>query len=253
METEVIQCLAIRELLPEYAVSTLPEDDRREVERHLQWCAGCRKEAAELEGAAGMVGLSLTQAEPPPALEDRVVGAVRRAVPGHRRALAFRAATVIAATVALVALGLAGALVAQQQTAQDRLVGSGQSALRYLHRLDRVLEAFPGQATPHHVTRALLAPSSDSLGTGGALRVTSAHFGDLTVVIVGGLPQWSSPYRVSLSTPSGRRLVVGKIRVDAGGGGIVAGEFSADLRLFRYIQIRDANGHLVLSGSFSQP
>ena len=251
MGTDVVHCLAIRDLLPEYAVSMLPEDERREVERHLQWCAGCRKEAAELEGAAGLVGMSLSQAEPPPALEDRVVAAVRGVVPGHRRARAFRAATVIAATVALVALGLAGALVAQQQSAQDRLARSGRLAVHYLDRLDAVLRAFPGQAGPHDVTRAILTPSPDSLGAGGALRVTSAHFGDLAVVIVGGLPQWSAPYEVSLSTPSGRRVAVGKIHIDVGGGGIVAQEFTADLRLYRYIEVRDANGHLVLSGSFA--
>ena len=72
-----MDCTQVRDRLTEHALATLPGDERAFVDRHLEWCAGCRKEAAELEAAAASVGLSLAQSDPPPSLEDRVVDRVQ--------------------------------------------------------------------------------------------------------------------------------------------------------------------------------
>ena len=45
-------CLEVRELLPEHAIGVLGEPDRERIRRHLEWCAGCRKEAGALGQAA---------------------------------------------------------------------------------------------------------------------------------------------------------------------------------------------------------
>ncbi|MFB3739371.1 MAG: anti-sigma factor, partial [Candidatus Velamenicoccus archaeovorus] len=74
-----MSCLEVREQLPEFAVGVLPPAERAEVERHLAWCAGCRKEAGELGAAAATFAFTLPQTEPPAGLADRIVAAIRRA------------------------------------------------------------------------------------------------------------------------------------------------------------------------------
>jgi hypothetical protein len=250
-----MECLEVRERLAEYAVSTLPLGEEQEVERHLQWCAGCRKEASDLGSGAAMIGLSLAQAEPAPQLEDRVVSVIRDAAVKpplrRRRSKTIRVVTLFAAIVALLGVGLAGALFAQQQTTESRLATSEHLAHRYLVRLNALLEEFRGQAArPHDMARAILAPPAGGHGGGGALRVASPRFDDLAVVIVGGLPQRGAPYSVWLLTPSGRKLSMGRMQVDSGGGGIIAKAFRTDLKLYHYALVRDARGRLRLSGGF---
>src|SRR5207248_9250766 len=110
------ECLEFRARLGEHAVSTLPEKDRRELERHLEWCAGCRKEARELQEGAAMAGLSLPAVEPPPGLEGRMVSLVRAAANRSRpRAGLRRSVTILAAVIGLFGLSTAGVLFARQQ------------------------------------------------------------------------------------------------------------------------------------------
>ena len=69
-------CLAVRDRFPEYALGTLIREERAEVERHLAFCAACRKETSELQGAASVLAFALRPAEPEGQLEPRVVEAV---------------------------------------------------------------------------------------------------------------------------------------------------------------------------------
>ncbi|MBA3690563.1 MAG: zf-HC2 domain-containing protein, partial [Actinobacteria bacterium] len=66
-------CLEVRDRLVERSLGALPVEDVREVDRHVAWCAGCRKEAAELDRAAATFALTLAPQMPPPELEERVV------------------------------------------------------------------------------------------------------------------------------------------------------------------------------------
>ena len=52
-------CLEVRELLPEHAIGVLGEPERERIQRHLQWCAGCRKEAGDLGQAAATLAFAL--------------------------------------------------------------------------------------------------------------------------------------------------------------------------------------------------
>jgi hypothetical protein len=248
----VNDCMSVRDHLTEWAVSTLSEHDRRDVDHHLEWCAGCRKEASELRVGAALVGLSVPQKEPPPSLEERVVASVRGAAakaPSRSRRLR-NGAVLLAAVLGVVALG--GGLLARQQSTESKLHLSEQQAKQFANRLERVLQDFRGPTQSNAMTRAILGPVNGQTGGGGAIRVISPHFEDLAVVIVGALSRQAAPYRVWLVTPSGRRLWMGELRVDSGGGGTIAREFSQDLRLFRYVDVLDAKGRPVLSGGFVQ-
>ena len=87
-------CLEVRELLPEHAIGVLGEPERERIQRHLQWCAGCRKEAGDLEQAASTLAFALAPAPVPEGLGERVVAGIRRAAgaPGTRRRRARTAA-----------------------------------------------------------------------------------------------------------------------------------------------------------------
>jgi hypothetical protein len=251
--TTTVDCIELRGRLAEYAVSTLPERERRDVERHLEWCAGCRKEAGELKEAAALAGLSLGPADPPAKLEDRVVtrirGAAQRHRPGRRRVL--RAVTLVAAVVGLVAVVLAGTLFAHDQSTTQKLLHSKQQVHQMLQRLGGLmsdLRAHGGQ--PDQIARAALAPTSKRTGDGGALLVTSSSFADEVVVLVGGLDLSGAPYRVWLTAPSRRPLLIGPISLDDAGGGMVSW-FARNLKSYRSVQIRDGKGRLVLHGTFA--
>jgi hypothetical protein len=215
------------------------------------------RDRLELREAAAVVGLALPRVEPPAPLEDKVVRRVRTSSsphPSRRRVVALRTVTLFAAVVALLGLGLAGALFARQQPLQSKLSQSQHQAHRFAERFNALLRSFPGQASqPHDISRATLAPPGSGRGGGGAIRVTSSRFEDIAVVIVGGLAREKPAYKVWLVGSSGRRLFVGDIHVDSGGGGETADQFSADLGRFRSVEVRDAKGKMVLSGAFSLP
>ena len=68
-------CLEVRELLPEHAIGVLGELEHERIQRHLQTCAGCRKEAGDLGQAASTLAFALARpARPAPGAE-----------PGRRR------------------------------------------------------------------------------------------------------------------------------------------------------------------------
>src|SRR3954447_24298930 len=99
-----MDCVDVRDRLTEYALSLLPAPELEPVERHLTWCAGCRKEAAELSGGAAAAAMAIPQSEPPRALEERIVREIRSATGAakERRGRArSRTMIVLAATLAI--------------------------------------------------------------------------------------------------------------------------------------------------------
>ena len=93
-------CVEIRERLTENALSTLRPDERSFVGRHLEWCAGCRKEARELQEGAAIAGMALPPLDPPAELQHRLVAGIHHAVsagrPGKGRSYLRRSATILA-------------------------------------------------------------------------------------------------------------------------------------------------------------
>ena len=62
-----------------YALGSLNPHERARFEAHLQACAACRAELAELGEVADLLALAPPAAAPPPDLEARALAAVRRA------------------------------------------------------------------------------------------------------------------------------------------------------------------------------
>ena len=110
-----MNCAAVRDRLTERALGAVPADDAQALDRHLAWCAACRKEAGELDRAATTFAFALAPAEPPADLEDRVVAnvqevAAKRLPQGARRG---RLAVTLAVAGMLAVSGLGwGAVMA---------------------------------------------------------------------------------------------------------------------------------------------
>jgi hypothetical protein len=256
-----MDCLPVRERLTEYALSTLDRDERAFVERHLEWCAGCRKEAAELTSAAALAGEAVPQAEPPAELEDRIVRAVRAAAGTRPRRRRVRGVAVLAAaTLVLLALGVGwGASVVQSARHKEQAAVSRADAIA--ERLDRLFRTL----VPHHqgghptvgprdqLRKAQLAPPSLGMHGGGSAALFISHVqDDWALVVVGGLSEKAAPYRVSLRNQYGQFAYVGAIsKLDAGGGAAIWHEYQQHLNAYTDVIVKDRGGRIVLSGSVS--
>jgi anti-sigma-K factor RskA len=64
------------ESLGAYALDALPEDERQEMERHVQGCARCRRELAELQTAVDALPATAPRVRPPPELRVRLMSIV---------------------------------------------------------------------------------------------------------------------------------------------------------------------------------
>lgn len=254
-----MNCLATRDLLPEFAVGVLPAGEVVAVDEHLQECAGCRKEAAELGQAAATFALALPQATLPQGLEDRVVARVRRSAghAGSKRRLRTVVAVALAAIVAVTGLGWGAVMAGRAQRFAERAAIAERERQAALEQFQKVLISLPFQARTDETHLGTLVPTAAiSTGGGAALELVSPTHLDFVIVVVRGLPKDRSllPYTVTLRNAGGRELQAGRIsRLDADGGGEEFHQFqTADLRGFSTVLVRDATGRLVLRGTVDQ-
>ncbi len=255
-----MNCLAVRDLLPELALGVLPARERADVERHLRWCAGCRKESSDFGRSAATLAYALAPARTPAALEDRVVERVRKAArPKAARRLRTTAAAIVAATIAAGSLGWGAVMAgradrlevraAQAQRAQAAAIATFQQTLNQIIPGERVSadEARLGQ----------LSPPENGVGGGFVLALVSPTTIDFTMVIVNGLdPQAADrlPYRVQLFNAAGDMLRGGRIvELNADGGAEVFRQYDhEELTGYTTVRIVDAEGAVVLAGRVSQ-
>lgn len=127
----------IHTLAGPYALDALPDDERRLFEEHLDACAGCRQEVAELQATAARLGAAVST-QPPASLKDRVltqVGKTRQArvpTPLRRRPVSWRrmlAPVAAALGVIVVALGFAVAQLNQRVTAVEATAAQTRQVL----------------------------------------------------------------------------------------------------------------------------
>ncbi len=253
-----MNCLSVRERLTEQVLGVLPRAEGADVDRHLEWCAACRKEAGELQRAAATLAYSVAPVEPPMELEERVVETVRSAA-GRRRASGPRrsrvaAAGVLAAMLALSGLGW-GAVMAGRAERFEQQAADARERQR-----EAIQELFPEVLRLQEVDPEAIAEVSTLLsprlgeGRGDALVLLSSG-DDLVFVLVDGLTDSRAvrfPLRVRLVSQDAAPRLVGEIRtVDQSGGGGVFATFEDDLTDVDAVVIRDARGRIVLRGSLS--
>ncbi|MGZ4113630.1 MAG: zf-HC2 domain-containing protein [Actinomycetota bacterium] len=257
-----VSCSVVRDQLAEYAVGVLPPRERRAVERHLEWCAACRKEAEELTGAAATLAFALDPAPVPEPLLDRVRGAISRVVrpSSLRRGTRSAAMIAIAALVAISALGWGAVMAGRAQRFEDRArveAASRTSELRRFRMLFRDLQSEIGTELQTDDARlAQLAPIGSGLGGGAAMELLSQHYLDFVMVHVSGLSRQASsaPYTVWLLDGTGNAVRAGRLTaLDQDGGGDVFHQFNFDLTPYTTVLLRDANGQVALRGVVDRP
>ncbi len=250
-------CLEVRDRLVERSLGALPLEDVRDVERHMAWCAGCRKEAAQLDRAAATFALTLAPESPPAGLEDRVVTAVMavadapRVRPASRRGRSA-AASVIAAAVAVSALGWGTAMAGRAERARESAKRAQVDQFEAITNFKQVIDAAAVDPA-NRVYLGTLAPPAGRSGGGSALTLVSPSITDFVMVTVAGLPPsdaGATPYEVWIvSDVTGQRLRVGDpIRRLNADGGAMRIQNARDLSAFRSVEVTDASGAVVLRG-----
>jgi hypothetical protein len=252
-----VTCLEVRELLPELAVGVLPARDREEVERHLRWCAGCRKEAGELGDAAATVAFALPPADLPDALRERVVRDVKGAAGAPRKPRRARAAaaSALAAVVALGSLGWGAVMANRADEFEQRAADANRQKTQALEVFRSILAnpLVPEEELNGQTRLGRLTPTEDGQGGGMALQLLSPKILDFSLVIVTGLDPRATdrlPYRVEFENDAGEVVRGGHIdELDAEGHAEVFRQFAnRDLTGYTLVRVVDADGVVMLEG-----
>jgi hypothetical protein len=254
-----VTCLEVRDRLVERSLGALHLEDVTEVDRHLLWCAACRKEAAELDRAAATFALTLAPAAPEPDLEARVVAAVHAAADARASRRPVRrgraaAASVIAAAVAVSALGWGAAMAGRAERFTQEVQDSKERQYDIARRLAEAVGHEPFRDAASRAYLSTLAPTAGGIGGGTALAWTSPTITDFAMVTVAGLPPGdadATPYRVWIvNAITGQKLPIGGPirRLNADGGAMRVQDVD-DLSGFQTFIVTDAGGKVVLRGT----
>lgn len=247
-----MNCPAVRDRLPEHTLGVADLHDVDAIERHLAWCAACRKEARDLERAAATLAFAPAPAAPPRELEERIVAAVRRDHPsppitklGRRRGRRV-GVVLVAAALMIAGLGAGAVLGRRDAPPADKPSTQAQQQDAAFERFRRIIQS-AGPDTKAAV--GLLTPSGKVPWRGAALVIVSPSGDDQVVVTVDGLPRARGPYRIAITDGHGHAVPVGVIRrLDKEGGAMKGRVIARDLTEYVRVVVTDAGGRTVLTG-----
>jgi hypothetical protein len=252
-----VNCLAVRERLPEHTLHLLEDAEATSIDRHVEWCAACRKEFADLGEAVVAIPVALTGRAPAAELEDRVVDAVRSAAGSNRTSRGrarMAAVAVVAAFVAVAGLGW-GAVMAGRA---DRFSATAKAAVQQqqvaIARFESLIATLPGTVPTDHPRLGDLSPTpgNGNVAGGTALMLTNGAGPDYAFVILNGVQQkrvGPLPYRVDLEDAAHSGVTVGRITSLQGGSAQLIKSFGRELLPFSRVKVVDANGDVVMSGT----
>jgi hypothetical protein len=249
-------CLEVRERLTEHALNLLPRPDAKEVDRHLAWCVGCRKESVELQEGAASVAVSVPLAEPHFSLERRIVDrlsvAAKLPKPASRRLFRVLVAATLAAT--LGAIGATSWAIAERQRVEEIKASADlqvQRQIENVQQLTRLLASFKSQNSKP--LQAALTPTRGFSGNGVAVIYPVANTPDLTLVTIQPPAFLVAPYRVSLLDGNGKKVDGGNF-LETTGGALLWWDLSGhDLSKVASIVVVDNFDRTVLKGSLQLP
>ncbi|MEP7059757.1 MAG: zf-HC2 domain-containing protein [Actinomycetota bacterium] len=249
-------CSAARTLLPERSLGTLTGRNATELERHLAWCAACRKEARELGAAAASLVFALAPREPAPELEDRVVAAVQHAAsgrtPAHRRGRMVVAATV-AAMLAVAGLGFGAVMAGRAARFRDIAITTSVRNRDAVATFRQILQSIEFTDPGNSVEMGQLTQVHGGPASGTALTLLAPSGQDMAVVTVAALRVDPArfPLVVTLVGPKAKVRVGAIAKVDSGGAATIAAQLDQDLAGLDQVVIRDVGGDVVLRGELT--
>jgi hypothetical protein len=249
-----VNCTAVREALPEFALGVAPSAETRRVELHVETCAACRKEAIDLQRAVAAFGYALAPAEDSDAeLETRVVSAVQAEVAApaaHRHRHSRRSAfAVLAAAILVFALGT-GAVFANHAE-RTRLEHERQAleTQKVLEQFGDLVRTGPLADPGSDVYLGTLAATRGS-GSGSALTVVTTSGDDQVIVLVDGVKPTALPLAVSVTDTKGHEIDLGSIaELNSSGGATFARFVPTGLGGFIDVIVRNHHGGIVLRGT----
>ncbi len=245
-----MNCTAVRDALPEFALGVAPEDDTSSIELHVETCAACRKEAIDLQRAAATFGYALAPLDAPaPELEGRVVDAVRtlaRPAPRSHQRTRRAGVALLAAAVVVAGIGV-GSVIAGRE--EFRRLQAERNQVLNVEKLGNLGDVASELDPTAKILSGTLVPPKGQ-GSGAALTIVSPAVEDRLVVMVSDLRDVALPLSVSISDTKGHRFEAGQIRqLDTAGGWTIARIVGGSLRGFVDVTVRDAKGHIVLRGT----
>jgi hypothetical protein len=247
-----VTCLEVRDRLAEFALGVLPEDAAADVERHLEWCPGCRREASDLQQGLTVVARSLPPAEPSPGLEERIVARMatssadprRRTAGRTRRSVLTLAAALFAAVI--LAVGAMGWAVAERGRIESfKETAAQQKAL--IDRFRSVIDDLPGGGLR---TQADLKPILAGDGSGLALISTDpTPNADDWIFVSAILPSaGNNGYTMEVTNDDGRPIAGGPMSAQGPGRFLAYDITGENLSRAQYVTVYDGGGQAVLSG-----
>jgi hypothetical protein len=251
-----VTCLEVRERLSEHALSLLPKPDAKEVDRHLAWCIGCRKESVELQEGAASVAISVPLAEPHISLERRIVDRLAVAGKGPKPASRRLFRVLVAATLAatLGAIGATSWAIAERQRVEEIKATADAQVKRQVEnviQLQALLESFKNQNT--RPLQSALTPTRGFSGNGVAIIYPVANTPDLTLVTIQPPAFVVAPYTVSLLDGNGHKVDGGRL-TETTTGALLWWDLSGhDLSKVASIVVVDNFDRTVLKGSLPPP
>jgi hypothetical protein len=250
-----VNCTAVRDRLSEHSLGVVVGREGDAVDRHLEWCAACRKEARDLRRAAAVLPYALPPVEPPADLEDRIVAAVvdaagsTRPEPVAPRRSRLTTVTVLAAVFAVSALGW-GAVMAGRASRAEQTVVQEKARSESLARFQQLVEGL--EFSDADVELGLLAPTAEGGASGTAATIIVPSANDAVLLVANGLDAERAPYSVELRGGPEDSLSVGAIQsylIASDGSAEISANPSVDLRRFDRVVVLDVDGAVVLRGS----
>jgi predicted anti-sigma-YlaC factor YlaD len=257
-----VNCTAVRDQLTERSLGAVPADEAQALDRHLAWCAACRKEASELDRAAATFVFTLAPAQPAPDLEDRVVETVQAVAakrqPTNVRRGRLAVTLAVAGMIAVSGLGWGAVMAGRAARFEDLSKVAQQKQQDAIEAFREVLNSQEFNDPANEVFLGTLATDTrGGTAAGSALTLVSPTTADIAIVMVNGFDLTAAkealPFRVFLTAEGGRRLRVGKKieALDSGGGAILSAQFELDLSRYTGVEVLDRNDKVVLHGSVS--